>query len=436
MAKKKKKSEPDKPLSFRERRAAAKKKRKKQEAKAAKKRAQNSAARTERVVGEASEPLRGGKDGARLFDVKPDEGKLNDWNKIKTPKEKADAARRKNAEWGRQVGQGQVQADAINEKIAREKASRRAAQSASEQAEMRSREDYRKSAARKNTREYKRGQHLLKDPGREERLAKFRGRKARGEAHRAVAKNLAETAPQGATRGADGAYETKRQRAARKGNATKVRRNAMRKKYAAKEPSPVSKTARQRARDINTMNRSEPKNTGNIYADKDLAHEKKRISSKPTNRPPGGASNEEYKRVAKNGLKAKYGKASKVSRAAKNVARIGTKAIPGVGAAAVAADVALATKATHDRQKGRKRWFDSPEGKNYKKYHKNRKDASAKKFAKTGKPNMKYTQAWDKKSNAPRYPSRSEFEAMGRAKTGPKRRPKPKKKYNRKDTWG
>jgi len=411
--KKKKKPEPARPLTWRERRAAAKKKRKKKEAKAAKNRAQNSAARTGRVVGEASEPLRGGKDGARLFDVKPDEGKLNDWNKIKTPKEKADAARRKNAEWGRQVGQGQVQADAINEKIAREKASRRAAQSASEQAEMRSREDYRKSAARKNTREYKRGQHLLKNPGREERLAEFRRRKARGEAHRAVAKHLKETAPQGATRGADGAYETKRQRAARKGNATKVRRNAMRKKYAPKPPSPVSKTARQRARDINTMNRSEPKNTGNIYADKDLAHEKKRISSKPTYRPPGPrASNEEYKRVAKKGLQAKYGDNNAfVKKLGRGLTKFGRK-IPIAGAvvsAAVGADPLEA--------------FPGVVGK-----------AGS---ASTKKPKWK-------KPPGSRYVKSSKRGAARRPKPRPKPRPstrparnKPKpKKYNRKDTWG
>lgn len=215
----------------------------------------------------------------------------------------------------------------------------------------------------------------------------------------------------------------------------------MRKKYAPKPPSPVSKTARQRARDINTMNRSEPKNTGNIYADKDLAHEKKRISSKATYRGDVPEPSN-YKDAAKKGLNTKYGKASKVGRAAGKVARIGTKAIPVVGTAALAADAAMATKNTHDRQKGRKRWFDSPEGKNYKKYHKNRKDASSKRFAETGKPNMKYTQAWNKKSNAPRYPSSSEFEAMGRGKSRPKpstrparNKPKPKK-YNRKDTWG
>lgn len=406
MAKKKKKSEPDKPLSFRERRAAAKKRKKKEANRAAKKRAQNSADRTKRVVGEASEPLRGGKDGARLFDVKPDADKLNNWNKIKTPKEKADAARRKNAAWGRQVGQGQVQADAVNKKIADEKASRRAAQSASEQAEMRSREDYRKSAARKNTREYKRGQHLLKDPGREERLAKFREKKTRANMARAWTKK----APQGPTRNQYGtSFESKKERATRKGNATKVRRNAMRKKYAAKEPSPVSKTARQRARDINTMNRSEPKNTGNIYADKDLAHEKKRISSKPTYRPPGSrASNEEYKRVAKKDLQAKYGDNNAfVKKLGRGLAKFGRK-IPIAGAAVSAAVGADPLEA-----------FPGVVGK-----------AGS---ASTKKPKWK-------KPPGSRYVKSSKRGAARRPKPRPSTRParnKPKpKKYNRKDTWG
>ena len=416
----KKKKKKSKPKTRRERWAKSRNKRKKV-------RAEKKVAKADRVNA-AAKALRGGDDGARLPRLKPledDFGKVNDKISDPKPPKKKGASKMAGAMGGKSPDE------------ARNQEQQRRADRASDEAKKR-----RVQYERKNTPEYKRGEkHLGKpgpsptppkkappiprnaDPLERARMAKFGQKQTK-------------SAPKGATRNEHGTFETRRERGARKGNATKVRRNAMRKKYAAKEPSPVSKTARQRARDINTMNRSEPKNTGNIYADKDLAHEKKRISSKPTNRPPGGASNEEYKRVAKNGLKAKYGKASKVSRAAKNVARIGTKAIPGVGAAAVAADVALATKATHDRQKGRKRWFDSSEGKNYTKYHKNRKNASAKQFAKTGKPNMKYTQAWNKKSNAPRYPSSSEFEAMGRAKTGPKRRPKPKKKYNRKDTWG
>lgn len=401
--KKKKKAEPEKPLTWRERRAAARKQRKKKEAKAAKKRSENRAARTERVVGEASEPLRGGKDGARLFNVDPDEGKLNDWHKIKTPKEKADAARRKNAEWGRQVGQGQVQADAVNEKIANEKASRRAAQSANEQAAMRAREDYRKSAARKNTREYKRGQHLLKDPGRKERLAEFKDRSRRAAMGRAQAKR----APQGPTRNQYGtSFESKKQRATRKGQATKTRRNAMRKKYAGpppKQPSPVSKTAKQRARDINTMNRSEPKRTGNIYADKDLAREKKRISSKPTYRPPSGASNEEYKRVAKKAMAKKYGDNNAfVKKLGRGLSKFGRR-IPVAGAvvsAAVGADPLEA--------------FPGVVGK-----------AGS---SSTKKPKWK-------KPPGSRY-SKPSRRSRPKPSTRPARnKPKPKK-YNRKDTWG
>ena len=423
----KKKKKKSKPKTRRERWAKSRNKRKKV-------RAEKKVAKADRVNA-AAKALRGGDDGARLPRLKPledDFGKVNDKISDPKPPKKKGASKMAGAMGGKSPDE------------ARNQEQQRRADRASDEAKKRRVQD-----ERKNTPEYKRGEkHLGKpgpsptppkkappiprnaDPLERARMAKFGQKQTK-------------SAPKGATRNEHGTFETRRERGARKGQATKVRRNAMRKKYAAKEPSPVSKTARQRARDINTMNRSEPKNTGNIYADKDLAHEKKRISSKSTYRPPGSrASNEEYKRVAKKGLNTKYGKTSKVARTAGKVARIGTKAIPVVGTAALAADAAMATKNTHDRQKGRKRWFDSPEGKNYKKYHKNRKDASAKQFAKTGKPNMKYTQAWNKKSNAPRYPSRSEFEAMGRGKSRPKpstrparNKPKPKK-YNRKDTWG
>ena len=377
---------------------------------------------------------RGGKDGARLpriqKELSKDYEKINDRvSQPKTPKQKA-------------AGAGK------SPKEARQWEQQRRADRAADEAKKR-----RLEQERKNSPEYKRGMKHLGDA---------KGRTARPQKAPPIPRDAAidpverarlqkfgqkqtKSAPKGATRNKYGtSFESPKERSTRKGQFTKTRRKSMRKKYASKDPSPVSYGARQRARDINTMNRSKPKNTGNIYADKDLARKKKEISSRPTYRPSGpGPSDAEYKAVAKKGLNAKYGKASRVGRAAGKVARIGTKAIPVLGTAQLAADAALITKKTHDRQKGRKRWFDSPEGKNYKKYHKNRKDASAKKFAKTGKPNMKYTQAWNKKSNAPRYPSRSEFEAMGRAKSRPKpstrparNKPKPKKKYNRRETWG
>ena len=419
----KKKKKKSKPKTRRERWAKSRNKRKKV-------RAEKKVAKADRVNA-AAKALRGGDDGARLPRLKPledDFGKIND--KVSDPEPKRKMAK---AMGGKSPDVARNQA--------REREGQARADRAADEAKQRRVQD-----ERKNTPEYKRGEkHLGDAKGRTARTKKAppiprnadpleRARMAK------FGQKQAKSAPKGATRNEHGTFETRRERGARKWQSTKSRRNAMRKKYAPKQPSPVSKTARQRARDINTMNRPEPKNTGNIYADKDLAHEKKRISSKATYRGDVPEPSN-YKDAAKKGLNTKYGKASKVGRAAGKVARIGTKAIPVVGTAALAADAAMATKNTHDRQKGRKRWFDSPEGKNYKKYHKNRKDASANQFAKTGKPNMKYTQAWNKKSNAPRYPSRSEFEAMGRAKSRPKpstkpARNKPKKKYNRKDTWG